>query len=620
MYGYKLGLKKVGESIPAAPVNVVQPLLSGNAAVGTVVTCSNGSWTGSPSPTFSFDFKINGVSVQSGASNTFTPTSINEGSTLTVTVTATNSQGSANANSSNSLVVGSVPVNTIAPVISGTNTFGSTLTTTDGTFTGTAPITITYQWQRNGLAIAGQTANTYVVGVSDSLAAITCLVTGTNGYGSDSEVSNTITVVDFAPVNMVAPTVSPSGTQSTGTLITANDGTWVGVAPITFEYKWTRDGIAISGATASTYTIQLADDGTTIRVEVKGTNAYGASAFIASSNSVSAVNTVAPTNSVAPVISGTAVVGQVLTTTDGTWDGIPTPTYSYQWKRGATNIGTNSSTYTLVQADAGNTSNITCVVTATNAGGSANATSNQIARILDTLTNTYITGLTLTSAEIDSFNTLYLALRSNNFHTELDTLQIYSNATSAASTKPLIGSQTVILVNSPTFTRKTGYTMTGTSYIDTGFAQTGSTKFQINNNCFGFGVANKNTTSGVTGFNNGNITWVVLASNVSCGNQNSGTQGASLFTRTISNQDYATRRNNNANRNGFQDGTELNGTLASTSPTINTRTMFVGAANNAGTTLGIYESGSVVKYLYTGSYNIDPAIMRTIINNFIASL
>lgn len=328
----------------------------------------------------------------------------------------------------------------------------------------------------------------------------------------------------------------------------------------------------------------------------------------------------APVNTVAPVISGTAVVGQTLTTTNGTWTNSPS-SYSYQWKRGATNIGTNSSTYTLVQADAGNTSNITCVVTATNSAGSANATSNTIARILDTLTNNYITGLTLTSAEIDSFNTLYLDLRANNFHTEIDTLQIYSTATSAASTKPLIGSQTVTLVNSPTFTRKVGYTMTGTSYIDSGFAQTGSTKFQINNNCFGFGVANKNTTTtGVTGFLNGNITWVVLTSNVVCGNQNSGTQGTSLFTRTISNQDYATRRNNNANRNGFQDGTELNGTLASTSPTINTRTMFVGAGNNGGTPTGIYESGSVVKYLYTGSYNIDPAIMRTIINNFISSL
>jgi len=388
MYGYKIGLKKVGESVPAAPANVLQPSLVGNGAVGSVVTCNQGTWSGFPAPTFSYNFRVNSISVQSGASNTYTPLIGDDTKTLTCIVTATNTQGSANATTSNSLVVGTIPNNTVAPVISGTNTFGSTLTTTNGTFTGTAPLIYTYQWLRGGSPIAGQTASTYVIGASDSLAAITCEVTATNSYGFDSEVSNTITVANFAPVNTVAPTVSPSGTQTTGTLITASVGTWSGVAPITYEYKWTRNGVAISGATASTYTIQLADDGTTIRVEVKGTNTYGTSAYIASSNSVSAVNTVAPTNSVAPVISGTAVVGQTLTSTTGTWSGIPTPTYSYQWKRGATNIGTNSSTYTLVAADAGQS--ITCVVTATNLAGSANSTSNTLA-ILATVLDIYPT-------------------------------------------------------------------------------------------------------------------------------------------------------------------------------------------------------------------------------------
>jgi len=393
MYGYNLGLAKarVSESIPAAPANVVLPSLVGNGAVGSVVTCSAGAWSGSPSPTFTFNFKLDTVSVQSGASNTYTPLIGDDTKTLTCTVTATNTEGSANANTSNSLVVGTAPSNTVAPVISGTNTFGSTLTTTNGTFTGTSPLTYTYQWLRGGSPISGETLSTYVIGASDSLAAITCEVKATNTYGFDSEVSNTITVQDFAPINTVAPTVSPIGTQSTGTLITANVGTWTGVAPITYEYKWTRDGLAISGSTASTYTIQLADDGTTIRVEVKGTNTYGTSAFIASSNSVSAVNVIAPVNTVAPVISGTAVVGQTLTSTTGTWTGDLPISYSYQWKRGATNIGTNASTYTLVQADAGNIINITCVVTATNAGGSVNATSNTIVRVMDATANTYLT-------------------------------------------------------------------------------------------------------------------------------------------------------------------------------------------------------------------------------------
>jgi hypothetical protein len=85
-------------------------------------------------------------------------------------------------------------------------------------------------------------------------------------------------------------------------------------------------------------------------------------------------------------ISGTAVVGQTLTATASGVTGSPAPTLSYQWKRGATNIGTNSSTYTLVSADAGQS--ITCVVTGTNAGGSANVTSNALS-ILATLLDIY---------------------------------------------------------------------------------------------------------------------------------------------------------------------------------------------------------------------------------------
>ena len=95
---------------------------------------------------------------------------------------------------------------------------------------------------------------------------------------------------------------------------------------------------------------------------------------------------VAPANTLAPAISGVAIIGQVLTSTTGTWTGTAPITYSYQWKRGVTNIGTNSSTYTLVTADAGQ--NITCQVTATNVAGSASATSNTLA-ILATMLDVY---------------------------------------------------------------------------------------------------------------------------------------------------------------------------------------------------------------------------------------
>ena len=42
----------------------------------------------------------------------------------------------------------SPPVNTVLPGITGTTAAGQTLTATQGTWTGTAPITYAYQWQR----------------------------------------------------------------------------------------------------------------------------------------------------------------------------------------------------------------------------------------------------------------------------------------------------------------------------------------------------------------------------------------------------------------------------------------------------------------------------------------
>ena len=87
-----------------------------------------------------------------------------------------------------------------------------------------------------------------------------------------------------------------------------------------------------------------------------------------------------PVNTVLPVISGTAALGQTLSTTDGTWTGTSPITFAYQWQRGVTNIGgATSSTYTVQAADFGFT--LRCVVTATNAASSVSANSADTATI-----------------------------------------------------------------------------------------------------------------------------------------------------------------------------------------------------------------------------------------------
>jgi hypothetical protein len=131
-------------------------------------------------------------------------------------------------------------------------------------------------------------------------------------------------------------------------------------------------------------------------------------------------------------ISGTAAVGQTLTATASGVTGSPTPTLSYQWKRGATNIGTNSSTYPLVQADAGNTSNITCVVTGTNIAGSANATSNTIAQILTVRTSAFLTASAISDATIrGGLNTFDIGLIANSLDTKMKAVYPFVGGTAS---------------------------------------------------------------------------------------------------------------------------------------------------------------------------------------------
>jgi hypothetical protein len=89
---------------------------------------------------------------------------------------------------------GVAPANTVAPVVSGTAVLGGTLTSTPGTWTGTAPITITYRWRRNATNISGAPAGpTYVIQAADIGQAITCAVSGANASGALTVNSNTIT-------------------------------------------------------------------------------------------------------------------------------------------------------------------------------------------------------------------------------------------------------------------------------------------------------------------------------------------------------------------------------------------------------------------------------------------
>ncbi len=272
------------------------------------------------------------------------------------------------------------------------------MSTTDGTWTGTAPITFAYQWLRCDPVtwvcpvIAGATSSSYTLTTADIGFKLQSSVTATNAAGqatAKSYASATITAT--APANTSKPALS--GTAKEGQVLSTTDGTWTGTAPITFAYQWLRcDPVTwvcpvIAGATSSSYTLTTADIGFKLQSSVTATNAAGQAT--AKSYASATITATAPANTSKPALSGTAKEGQVLSTTDGTWTGTAPITFAYQWLRCdpvtwvcPVIAGATSSSYTLTTADIG--FKLQSSVTATNAAGQATAKSYASATITAT--------------------------------------------------------------------------------------------------------------------------------------------------------------------------------------------------------------------------------------------
>lgn len=77
-----------------------------------------------------------------------------------------------------------IPANTVLPAITGVAQVGETLSASTGTWTGNPAPTYTYQWNKDGVAIVGADANTYLVDAADEAGVITVTVTGTNVAGA----------------------------------------------------------------------------------------------------------------------------------------------------------------------------------------------------------------------------------------------------------------------------------------------------------------------------------------------------------------------------------------------------------------------------------------------------
>jgi len=186
-----------GAPPPAVPVASAPPSISGAPTQGDALTEHHGTWSGNPTaytyqwqdcdPTGGSCAPIAGATRQSylvGASDV--------AHTIRVQEVATNAAGSGGpVVSAATALVQPVPLHRpqrqSSPSIAGRPRVGQTLSATTGSWSGTAPISYAYQWQRctPGCAnVPGATQQTYTLATADTGARVWVLVNASNLAGS----------------------------------------------------------------------------------------------------------------------------------------------------------------------------------------------------------------------------------------------------------------------------------------------------------------------------------------------------------------------------------------------------------------------------------------------------
>jgi hypothetical protein len=206
------------------------------------------------------------------------------------------------------------------------------------TATGTAPLA--YQWRKNGVNISGAISPSYTTPVTttaNSGAQFSVVVSNFAGSATSGSATLAVNVAAVAPAVTTQPTSQTVIAGQAATFSVAATGT----APL--SYQWRKNGVNISGATASWYATPVtttADSGAQFSAVV-GNSAGSAT----SSSAALTVNAAA----VAPVIttqpSGQAVMAGQTAAFSVTATG--TASLSYQWRKNGVNIsGATSPSYT----------------------------------------------------------------------------------------------------------------------------------------------------------------------------------------------------------------------------------------------------------------------------------
>ncbi|WP_425837179.1 carboxypeptidase regulatory-like domain-containing protein [Microbacterium sp. PA5] len=213
----------------------------------------------------------------------------------------------------------------IYPRITGTPAVGKTLTAARGSWD--AGTTVRFQWRADDVPIDGAASSKLTLTASQLGKRISVSVFGRTRPAEtpdsyDTWESTGWTMDDkVAAGTLVAAKPAVSGTVAVGSTLAVKRGTWS--RGTSFSYRWYANGVAISKATGSTFTLTKAQAGKKISVKVTGSKKGYASRSVTSSATAKVMTAGKPS------ISGTVAVGKKLTAKPGAWT--KGTTFTYRW-------------------------------------------------------------------------------------------------------------------------------------------------------------------------------------------------------------------------------------------------------------------------------------------------
>ncbi len=337
-----------GSSTPStpAPTLTTQPVdatvVVGNAATFSVVA------TGSPT----YQWAKGGTAISGATSASYSTPSTTAADDHTVfAVEATNGGGKAtSANATlhvNYVNLSTQPVNATV-VAGGTATF---------TVAVTASGTLSYQWQKGGVAVVGATGATYSLAnvVVSHAGAYTCVVTsalnGTTATATSTAANLSVSLPD-APVISMQP--------ASATVVLGSEVSFSVTATGAASYQWYNGTQAIAGATSATYSLPTTTpthDGAVFSVGVTNPGGTTTSANATLRLNLPAAFTTQPATSLTVAQGGSGSL-TVAATGNGT--------LSYQWMKGGVNVsGATSATLALSGFQSADAGTYACLVTNT---------------------------------------------------------------------------------------------------------------------------------------------------------------------------------------------------------------------------------------------------------------